>query len=129
VKLNTKIIILVILFCLKGIFHLVDGITAIIAGMSYADYSDAFINAGIMAFIAYTLYATRNKWAYWIAVIFSGIVLVRFVLGIGLPLFWDTSLLTTSLVALAILNALVFGAIPLILLSNKELRNSFLEKK
>lgn len=123
-KLHTKILILVILFGFRGVLRLIDIVGAIAEGASLLD---KLIDAGSMFFIAYVLYAKREKWAYWIAVVFAGIALARSLLAISI-LFTDSSFPSFILV-LVIVNAIAFGIIPLILLSNKELRDSFLEKK
>lgn len=127
-KLHSRILILVILFGFKGILYLFDGVTAPTKGVSSVDYSGAFINAFTMAFVAYVLLKKKEKWAYWIAVFFAGLVVVRFVLGIGLLLLADPSLLPTPAIVSAILNVVTFGVIPLILLSARELRSLFLHR-
>jgi len=124
-KLKTKIITLVILFVIKGIFYLIDGITTVSQNMTFADSSRGFINAVIMGFIAYVLYSKREKWIYWITIIFSGIIVVRFMIVIGSNFFLDKSILTTSLIWLSISNVLVFGIAPLMLLLTKDIRDYF----
>lgn len=123
-KFNTKILILVILFGIKAFLHLVDGINAFSTGASYGAYGDAFVTSAIMAYIAYALYSSRNKWTYWIAVFFTGLVLVRFLMAMGLMSYSGTEL-SAGLTTLAVLNGVVFGLVLLLLLAEKDIRSAF----
>jgi|SRR3989344_7957101 len=125
-KLNTKIWILVVLFGVRGVLYFTEGILGLIEEAPYGEYGDAFVNAGIMGYIAYLIFAKRNKWAYWFALVFTGFALLRFAMGIGLFAYSDISL-SVELLMLAILYMVIFGAVPLLLLLNKEIRKSFLQ--
>lgn len=123
-KFDTKIWILITLFGVKALLHLIDGINAFSTGASYGAYGDAFVTSAIMAYIAYVLYSTRNKWTYWIAVFFAGLVLVRFLMAMGLMLYSSTEL-SAGLATFAVLNGVVFGLVPLLLLAGKDVRSAF----
>lgn len=123
-KLGTKIWVLVVLFGIKALLHLIDGMNAFTTGASYGKYGDAFVTTAIMGYIAYLLYSTRNKWAYWAAVFFSGLILVRFLMVMGL-LSYSGIELSAGLATLAVLNGVVFGLVPLLLLAGKDIRSAF----
>ena len=123
-KLNTKLLILIVLFGIKASLHFVDGISGFFGGASYGDYGNAFVTGGIMMYIAYVIYSTRTKLTYWTAVLFVGLVLIRFVLGTGFLIFSETPF-SLLLIVIAISNVLIFGIIPLLILLNKEVRDSF----
>jgi len=125
--MKLKIKILVALFGVKAAIYLVNGAVALTGGASYAEYGDAFVNMAIMGYIAYAIYATRNKWTYWLAVFFSGLTLLQTIAGAGLIYYSNTSL-PAELIVFGILNTVIFGATPLLLLVNKEIRNVFLYK-
>lgn len=122
---KTKIWILVALFATKGALHLLDGIGVLSSQGSYGEYGDAFVSAAIFAFLAYAVYASRNKWTYWVSVFFTGLVLFRFVTAFGL-ISYSRSNVPAELVVLGILNGLLFGLIPLIILLPKSFRTLFL---
>jgi len=126
-KLSTKILTLVILFGIRTLIYLADGIYALIGGASYGEYGNAFVNVGIMGYIAYSLYATRNKWAYWLAVIFTSIALIRIVIGTGLIASSGIAPSGGEITLFAIF-FVVFGIVPLTLLLNKEIRATYLTK-
>jgi len=127
-KLDIKIWILVILFSVRTLIYLVDGAYALIGGASYGEYGNAFVNVGIMGYIAYSLYVTRNKWAYWSAVIFTSFVLIRIIVGAGLI---ASSGIAPSggEIILFVIFFVGFGIIPLTLLLSKELRAAYLTQK
>lgn len=124
-KLKTKIVILTILFAARATIYFFDGIIAFANSASYGDYGNAFVNAGIMAYIAYSIYITRKKWTYWIAIIFVSIVLLRFMLAIVFLAFSEVSI-SIGPILLTILNAVIFGIVPFLFLNQKDMRNYFL---
>lgn len=127
-KLETKISILTVLFGVQSALQLINGVLGILGGVSYGEYGDAFIQAGIMGYLAYVVYKTRTKWTYWFAMFFVGLAVVRSAVGIGLiaysgiaPSAGETILMTFVVVT--------FGLIPLLLLLNKEIRVAYLSSK
>jgi len=124
-KPETKILILIILFAVKGVIHLFDGVMILSSRGSYGDYGDAFITAAIMGYLAYAIYSTRRKWTYWIAVFFAGLIIVRFVMAMGIQIY-STDQLPAGLLVFSVMNGVLFGLIPLLLLFEKGIRNEFL---
>lgn len=127
-KLETKISILTVLFGVQSALQLINGVLGLLGGVSYGEYGDAFIQAGIMGYLAYVVYKTRTKWTYWFAMFFVGLAVVRSVVGIGLiaysgiaPSAGETILMTFVVVT--------FGLIPLLLLLNKEIRVAYLSSE
>jgi len=126
-KLDTKIWILIILFGMKSLLHLADGFGSFSAGESYGTYGDAFVTAAIMGYIAYAIYSTRNKWTYWLAVFFSGLVLFRFGMAMVFMIM-SGEILSPGLMTLAILNGLIFGVGPIAILIQSQVRGLFTDK-
>lgn len=127
-KLDTKILVLVTLFSIRTLIYLVDGVYALIGSASYGEYGNAFVNVGIMGYIAYSLYSTRNKWTYWLAMIFTSFVLIRIVIGAGLIASSGIFPSGEEITLFAIF-FVVFGITPLTLLLNKKLRAAYLIQK
>jgi predicted signal transduction protein with EAL and GGDEF domain len=122
--LSASLRLLVALFGAKAVLHFLDGVGGLYSGASYGDYGDAFVNAGFAAYIAYGIWATRSKWVYWLAVVVAAIVVLRFALGTGL-IFLSQTHPPTWAVTIVVLDALLFGVIPLLLLALREVRGSF----
>ena len=127
-SLKNKILLLVCVFGIQSSLQLISGIIGVLDGVSYGEYGNAFIQAGIMGYLAYAIYSTRTKWVYWFSMFFVGLAMIRFIAGTGLivysgiaPSAWQTALMVFVII--------VFGIIPLLLLLNKEIRAIFLSSK
>lgn len=123
---NTKILILFILFGLRAVLYFLYGISSLLNAAPYAEYGDTFVQAGIMAYLAYVVKYQRTKWTYWVIVLFVGLDVVRFLFGSGIIVLFADEIRSLSLILLATLNTLVFAVIPLFILFQKDMRNLFL---
>lgn len=125
-KLDTKILTLTVIFGLQSALNLISGILLLSEGSTYGEYGNAFVQAGIMGYLAYAIYSTRTKWAYWFAVFFVGLAAVRLVAGSGLIMYSGITPSSGEIILMIFTAILVF--IPLVLLLNKELRTAYLTK-
>lgn len=127
-KLRTKILILTISFAVQSTLYLINAILVLSEGGSYGKYGNSFVYAGIFGYIAYLLYTTRNKRAYWMAVVFTGFAVIRFLFG-GALMAWSGIAPSVSQIVLIVFFVGLFGVIPLIFLVNKELRAAYFSQK
>jgi len=125
-KLNTKILIITIIFGIQAILQLINGVSGFLKSASYGEYGNAFIMAVIMGYIAYLIYTKRDKMTYWFTLVFTVLVLLRSIIGIFLFVYSKTASLEWFII---LINMIVFGIIPFVFLLNKELRVAFLSSK
>lgn len=125
--MKAKILLLTIIFGIQSVLQFLNGSLALINGGSYGEYGNAFVQAGIMAYLAYGVFTTRRRWTYWLAAVFVGLSMIRFAIGGGLIVFSGLAPSTAEIILLICLGV-TFGILPLVLLFDKEVRATYLTK-